>query len=359
MYDSKTSNKDHSRIDQFIFIDLQMVALLTGVIPRSQLSIISDKMEVCLKYRKHISTDKRMDFFTVIGSFGWWQLRVFLFFTCLNVVAVWQNFSIIFLAPNMDFSCVQPSTPYQSNGSDDRCWVPQDPNSSVLAPCTRWEYNTSKTSHTIVSEWDLVCEREWLVSLTKSVYMIGFLFSGIVFGQTSDSIGRYPTLLICYVVTCISMFLSLLSGSFTMFIILRFLQAFGRAGATTVGFVLIMELVGPKHQTEVGIFIQLGWTVGYVTLVGIAWFFRHWFWLQLIISLSFLPFALFFTLIPESPRWLLTRGKNGKARKTPDESCHHQQKGCHRRHQRTDKVRKLIGERSKRNSECTGGVEDA
>ncbi|GIY27440.1 hypothetical protein CEXT_201112 [Caerostris extrusa] len=88
-----------------------------------------------------------------------------------------------------------------------------------------------------------------------------------------------------------------------------------KGGATTVGYVLIMEMVGPQHQTEVGIAIQLGWAVGYVTLVGVAWFFRHWFWLQLVISLSFLPFALFFSFIPESPRWLLTQGKTKKLEK--------------------------------------------
>ncbi|GBN26238.1 hypothetical protein AVEN_270364-1 [Araneus ventricosus] len=52
-----------------------------------------------------------------------------------------------------------------------------------------------------------------------------------------------------------------------------------------------METVGPKYHEEVGIAIQFGFAVGYVTLAGVAWFFRHWFWLQLVISLAFLPFA--------------------------------------------------------------------
>ncbi|GFV51610.1 hypothetical protein TNCV_3363961 [Trichonephila clavipes] len=34
--------------------------------------------------------------------------------------------------------------------------------------------------------WDLVCSREWLVSLAKSIYMVGFLLSVITFGQISD-----------------------------------------------------------------------------------------------------------------------------------------------------------------------------
>ncbi|GFR15268.1 solute carrier family 22 member 3 [Trichonephila clavata] len=106
--------------------------------------------------------------------------------------------------------------------------------------------------------------------------------------------------------------LSLLSNSFSMFITLRFFQAFGRAGITTTGYVLIREIVGSEHQTMMGLAIQGGWSIGFVTLVGVAWFFRNWFWLQLVIAVSFIPIVFAFGIISESPRWLLTRGKTTK-----------------------------------------------
>ncbi|GFT66884.1 solute carrier family 22 member 7 [Trichonephila clavipes] len=220
----------------------------------------------------------------------------------------------------MEFRCIQPSSEkLYSNSSavvfDNRCQVPQEENSSILVPCTEWEYDTSSTSNTIVSEWDLVCSREWLVSLAKSIYMVGFLLSVIIFGQISDLIGRFPTIIICYCITCVSMFSALLSNSYSMFVILRFFQAFGRTGIMTVGYVLVMEMVGSEHQTEIGIAIQLGWSIGMVTLVGVTWFFRSWFWLQLIISVAFVPFAFVLGILPESPRWLLTRGKIEKLKK--------------------------------------------
>ncbi|GFT50776.1 organic cation transporter protein [Nephila pilipes] len=185
-----------------------------------------------------------MDLFDIVGSFGPWQLRIFLIVLFMNLVGMWQNFAIIFQTPNMDFRCVQPSSTGQhySNSSslsfDNRCEAPEEENSSVLIPCTEWEYDTSYTSETIISEWDLVCNREWLISLAKSTYMIGFLLSVIIFGQISDLIGRFPTIVICYCITSVSTFLSLLSNSFTLFVILRFFQAFGRAGMTTTGYVL-------------------------------------------------------------------------------------------------------------------------
>ncbi|GFU12497.1 organic cation transporter protein [Nephila pilipes] len=168
---------------------------------------------------------------------------------------MWQNFSIVFLAPNMDFHCVLPSTgQHVANESvlpfDDRCEVPQEGNSSFLVPCTEWEYDTSHTSETIVSEWDLVCSREWLISLAKSIYMIGFLLSVFTFGQISDLVGRFPTIVTCYCITCVSMFLSLLSNSFGMFLVLRFFHAFGRAGATTVGYVLNIFCIQSQQDGE-------------------------------------------------------------------------------------------------------------
>ncbi|CAL1291463.1 unnamed protein product [Larinioides sclopetarius] len=74
----------------------------------------------------------------------------------MNVLGIFQNFSITFLAPNMDFQCVEPPSYGKENDSkipislDDRCRVPVGPNETV--PCTRWEYDTSQTSQTIVSE---------------------------------------------------------------------------------------------------------------------------------------------------------------------------------------------------------------
>ncbi|GFY56456.1 organic cation transporter protein [Trichonephila inaurata madagascariensis] len=261
-----------------------------------------------------------MEFFDIVGGFGRWQLRIFLFLLYVNIVGMWQNFSIVFQTPNMKFRCIQPSSEQlYSNSSavvfDNRCEVLQEENSSILVPCTEWEYDTSSTSDTIVSEWDLVCSREWLISLVKSMYMVGFLLSVLIFGQISDLVGRFPTIIICYCITCVSMFLSLLSNSFSMFITLRFFQAFGRAGITTTGYVLIREIVGSEHQTVMGLAIQVGWSIGFVTLVGVAWFFRNWFWLQLVIALSFIPIVFAFGIISESPRWLLTRGKTKKLEK--------------------------------------------
>ncbi|GIY90738.1 organic cation transporter protein [Caerostris extrusa] len=253
-----------------------------------------------------------MDIFDVTGSFGPWQRNVLLIFFYVNIVGIWQNLGITFFAPNMEFRCIEPV--YEGMNEtvfDNRCEIHLN-SSNITVPCTKWEYDTSYFSQTIVSEWDLVCNREWLVSLAKSIYMVGFLISVVFFGQLSDSYGRFPAVVISYVMTVVSMLLALLSSSYTMFIILRFLQALGRTGLTTVGFVLVMEIVGPNHRTETGITIQIGWAIGFTSLAAVAWFFRHWFWFQLALSVPILPLAFAYRMVPESPRWLLMKGRMEK-----------------------------------------------
>ncbi|GBM01697.1 Solute carrier family 22 member 6 [Araneus ventricosus] len=189
-----------------------------------------------LELEPFLQRDRSMEMFELIGSFGPWQRNVLLIFVYVNTVGIWQNLAITFFAPNMDFRCVEPAQELANETIfDNHCEVSVD---NITVPCTKWEYDTSYFSQTIVSEWDLICSREWLVSLAKSVYMLGFLISVVFFGQLSDSMGRFPAIVISYVITVVSMLLALLSNSYTMFLILRFLQAFGRTGLTTVGFVL-------------------------------------------------------------------------------------------------------------------------
>ncbi|GFQ75732.1 organic cation transporter protein, partial [Trichonephila clavata] len=84
---------------------------------------------------------------------------------------------------------------------------------------------------------------------------------------------------------------------------------------STTGYVLIREIVGSEHQTVMSLAIQVGWSIGFTSVVGVAWFFRNWFWLQLVVALSVVPIAFAYGIIPESPRWLLTRGKTKKLKK--------------------------------------------
>ena len=67
-------------------------------------------------------------------------------------------------------------------------------------------------------------------------------------------------------------------------------------------FVLVVEIVGKNKRSSIGLLVGVFSGLGYITLSLIAFFFRHWRTIQLIVGLVHLPFLFAFPFIPESPR---------------------------------------------------------
>lgn len=64
-----------------------------------------------------------------------------------------------------------------------------------------------------------------------------------------------------------------------------------------------MEFVGDVHRPLVGLQVGIFSGLGYMNLAFVAYFFRHWRKLQLVLGLSFFPFLFIIPFIPESPRY--------------------------------------------------------
>ncbi|KAJ8315124.1 hypothetical protein KUTeg_007274, partial [Tegillarca granosa] len=72
---------------------------------------------------------------------------------------------------------------------------------------------------------------------------------------------------------------------------------------------IVLELVGPTKRTLAGLLIEMVWSLGMMVLCTVAYFIRNWRYLQIAVSAP--SFVLL--LIPESPRWLLARGRKDDA----------------------------------------------
>lgn len=107
-----------------------------------------------------------------IGAIGKWQIWICFVVFLVKFPVAWHQMSIIFLAPPMNFTCADSAT----ESFDNQCY----------ANCSSYKYDHSIFKETIISQWNLVCDRQWLKNLTQTVFMLGILVGNMVFGHLSD-----------------------------------------------------------------------------------------------------------------------------------------------------------------------------
>ncbi|GLV44848.1 Beta-alanine transporter [Carabus blaptoides fortunei] len=73
--------------------------------------------------------------------------------------------------------------------------------------------------------------------------------------------------------------------------------------------VLALELVGARQRTFVNLLSNISYSLALVGLSAVVYSTRNWRTLALITSVPFLFYFLFWFVMPESPRWLLSQGR--------------------------------------------------
>ncbi|XP_026183664.1 solute carrier family 22 member 4 isoform X2 [Mastacembelus armatus] len=281
-----------------------------------------------------------------LGEWGPFQQQVF-FLLCLTIIPNgFAGLSIVFIADTPPHRCLVPE---RVNLSD--VWrnsslpLEEESQSGALVPskCSRyklsdllrfsgrrllpgvdvnlsnvaqescldgWEYDRSVYISTIVSEWDLVCDDKWKKPLTTSLYFCGVLTGSFISGQLADRYGRKIVLFVTLAVQTVFTIIQVFSSSWTVFCIIFFIVGMGHISNYVSAFVLGTEILGPRVRT---IFSTVGvtmfFTVGYMLLPLFAFFIRDWRMLLLGLALPGFLFVPLWWFIPESPRWLLSKGR--------------------------------------------------
>jgi len=269
-----------------------------------------------------------------IGQFGKFQARmVFLVGGIASFVTSLQVLSIGFLVPEVEFRCVRGmsekvsamprewnwnetlslarSPTKEGSNETDHCQIMVNDKSEE---CVEWIYETSGT---VVQEFDLVCSRDIFRSTLTSVGMAGMIIGVLASGILSDMFGRKKTFIGAAIMLALFGCVSAAANSIYLLIALRFCTLGSQVALFTTAFVYCMELIGGKWNVFVGIGLELPWAVGYMVLPGFAYIIPYWANLQIAISIPSLLFAVMLVvpgLVPESPKWLLTKGRVEEAR---------------------------------------------
>ncbi|XP_038651883.1 solute carrier family 22 member 5-like isoform X2 [Scyliorhinus canicula] len=178
-------------------------------------------------------------------------------------------------------------------------------------PCLDgWEYSKDQYISTIVSEWDLVCNNNWKIPFSMSTFYMGILVGSFISGQLSDRFGRKVVMFGTLAVQTAFGLIQAFSPNWEVFCILNFIVGLGAISNYVAAFVLGSEMIGKSMRVlYCTLGIGISFALGYMFLPFVAYFIRSWWMLLLILSLTGLLYIPFWWFIPESPRWLLLKGR--------------------------------------------------
>ena len=195
-------------------------------------------------------------------------------------------------------------------------------------------YDTAVISGTIAQVSQLfqldALQQGWYVGCALIGSIVGVLFAGIL----SDKLGRKLTMVISAVLFSTSALGCAISADFTQLVIYRIIGGVGIGVVSIVSPLYISEVSVAQYRGRLGSLYQLAVTVGFLgaylvnyQLLGYAqsgsqlsidWLnkiFVTEVWRGML-GMEMLPAVLFFIIIffiPESPRWLIVKGKEEKA----------------------------------------------
>ncbi|XP_059056832.1 carcinine transporter-like [Achroia grisella] len=179
-------------------------------------------------------------------------------------------------------------------------------------PCQHgWEFNKSEIPYpTISSELGWVCDKNSYQATAQAIFFIGSIAGGFIVGWIADRYGRIPAIVSSNLLGCIGGTASMFATNFVVFSTCRFITGMSYDNCMMMAYLIVLEYVAPKYRSYVSnMAFALFYGSAVTVLPWIVLLCGHWKTIALATSLPLVLAILAPFFIPESPRWLLSKGR--------------------------------------------------
>jgi MFS transporter, putative metabolite:H+ symporter len=162
---------------------------------------------------------------------------------------------------------------------------------------------------------------DWGLNNAEIASITGVVFAGIIcgtmfWGLFADKYGRKSSYFLACLLIVVGGFLSGASPNYYWLITFRAIAGFGIGGAN-VPFDLLAEFLSSEHRGTFLIYIEYFWTLGSMFVAGLAWGTLDSYGWRFLAYMTALPVLLAsaasYFYLPESPRWLMIKGRREEA----------------------------------------------
>ncbi|MBN3303174.1 S22AD protein, partial [Amia calva] len=277
-----------------------------------------------------------------IGDYGLFQ-KLLLFGLCFpNLILPFHLYSLIFTDANDIHYCntdwilkVSPNltgeqqlnltVPREQDGSFKSCemFTPvdwdiesiMDYGINTTTSCQDgWVYENPKFKSTVL-EFNLVCRNAYLRIVAQFLFMVGIMVGAFIFGPLSERLGRRRATQIPLVLMLIFGLGTGLAPNYYVYITTQFVVGISFGGFRVNCVLLATEWIGVSKRSYPSSISKICNAVGQCLIAVIAFCIRDWRIVQYVITSPLVVVVIYIWLIPESARWLLSRGRNEEAKK--------------------------------------------
>jgi len=180
--------------------------------------------------------------------------------------------------------------------------------------CTKWVYDTSEFIDTAVTDNDWVCDKANYVPDLFTLAVVGLILGTFIFSAIADFFGRKLSFYVgSATVIVFTLCMVPTDFNFHLFAFFKVAAAFGMLPLFQSPMNILCEISNVSKRGFVICVACVGWSLGQILMPLVAYLIASW---KIIKIVSVAPLALFFftwKMLPESPRWLVTKGKTKEA----------------------------------------------